>query len=79
MVLENFLFPMKSTKLPVNTCDTQTANTGLSFFNQAYFVLCGQGYNDKFRAALAHGDCPCAAVIGADVASCDTEGRGSRL
>lgn len=42
--LENFLFPIyKSTKLPVNTCNAQTANTGLSFFNQGLFCPMGTG------------------------------------
>lgn len=36
-------FLHKCTKLPVNMCDTQTVNTGLSFFHQALFCSMGRG------------------------------------
>lgn len=76
-------FPVFLTKAPklVNTWQRQTAGSELSFFNQSLFCPRPgeKGEDGRFRAALAYRGCPCAAVIGADVASCDTEGRGSRL
>lgn len=78
--LENFLLPAQKAPNYLETCVTlkQQVLDSHSSIND-YFVQWGQGEDDKFRAALASRGRPCAAVIGAAVASCDTEGRGSRL